>query len=225
MIPSQPGLPVICMSEADTQSTPTLNANALHLWRGEHHLLRDVSFSLAAGELLQVTGPNGVGKTSLLRVVAGLMPAESGTVLWGQISIERDATAYQDELAYLGHANALKTDLTALENLQFSNGLRQTVDNDSCLQALHTLGVAHCASLPVKVLSAGQRRRVALARVLLCDAILWILDEPITNLDAAGIELVEGLMAQHLARGGMILTAAHQALLVSHTGTRNLGLH
>lgn len=212
------------MSEADV-STPVLTANALHLWRGEHHLLRDISFSLAAGELLQVTGPNGVGKTSLLRVVAGLMPAESGEVLWRRISIHRDPAQYHDEVAYLGHANALKTDLTALENVQFSGSLRQQVDKPQCLQALHALGVAHCAALPVKVLSAGQRRRVALARVLLCDAVLWILDEPITNLDAAGIELVEDLMAQHLARGGMILTAAHQALLASHAGTRNLDLH
>lgn len=213
------------MSVIDALPIPMLTANALHLWRGEHHLLRDVSFSLSAGELLQVTGANGVGKTTLLRVVAGLMPPESGEVIWRQVAIDRDASCYHDELSYLGHSNALKADLTALENLQFAGGLRHPVDKQSCLQALSVLNVPQCAQLPVKVLSAGQRRRVALARVLLSTSILWILDEPITNLDAAGIELVEGLMAQHLERGGMILTAAHQSLLVSHAGTRNLSLH
>ena len=213
------------MPVIDASPIPMLTANALHLWRGEHHLLRDVSFSLSAGELLQVTGANGVGKTTLLRVVAGLMPSESGEVIWRQTGIDRDTSRYHDELSYLGHSNALKADLTALENLQFTSGLRHQVGEQACLQALSILNVPQCAQLPVKVLSAGQRRRVALARVLLSTSILWILDEPITNLDAAGIELVEGLMAQHLERGGMILTAAHQSLLVSHAGTRNLSLH
>ncbi len=212
------------MSAIDVTSAPTLSAHALHLWRGEHHLLRNISFCLSAGELLQISGSNGVGKTSLLRVVAGLLPAEAGEIRWRRFDIYKDSN-YHSELAYLGHSNALKLDLTALENLQFAAGLRRDINLQTCLQILNNLGVPQCAQLPAKVLSAGQRRRVALARVLLCDAVLWIVDEPTTNLDAAGIEVVEQLMVDHLSRGGMILTAAHHALLATHAGTRTMYLN
>lgn len=213
------------MSESDVTQSAALTAHELHLWRGEHHLLRGVSFALAAGQLLQVSGRNGAGKTSLLRVVAGLLPAESGEVRWRNASIHHNFPGYSSDLAYLGHANALKTDMTALENLRFAGAIRHGIEEQRCLQTLQDLSIPQCAHLPVKALSAGQRRRVALARVLISDAMLWILDEPITNLDTTGIQLVEDLMASHLARGGMILTAAHQSLLPAHAGTRSLSLH
>lgn len=202
-----------------------LEARNVHLWRGEQHLLRGISFSLTGGQLLQLNGPNGVGKTSLLRIVAQLLPAESGELLWNGHRCAASAAGYFQELLYLGHSNALKLDLTAAENLRFSMGLQHPVSNEQCGAALTAMAIAHCAALPARVLSAGQRRRVALARLLLSPAPLWILDEPITNLDVAGIAAVEALMANHLDGGGMILTAAHQTLLAGHAGVRNLQLH
>jgi len=197
----------------------------LHLWRGEKHLLRGVSFELGAGELLQVMGPNGVGKTSLLRCVAGLLPVESGDIAWQGTPCARDFESLHQQLVYLAHLNALKPDLTTLENLHFAIGLRRQIAAGQFMETLTRLQIAHCADLPVRALSAGQKRRVALARVLLYDASLWILDEPITNLDAAGIRLVEELMAEHLRNGGLILTAAHQTLLDGRACVRTLDLN
>jgi heme exporter protein A len=211
------------MSSAHAQrpADALLEVRDVHLWRGEHHLLRGISLSVAAGQLLQLNGPNGVGKTSLLRVIARLLPPESGELYWkGQ----RATAEYQQDLLYLGHSNALKLDLTALENLRFSVGLQHTVTDEQCHAALQTLAIPQCAELPARVLSAGQRRRVALARLLLSAAPLWVLDEPITNLDVAGIALVESLLARHLEQGGMIVAAAHQALLTGHAGARSVQL-
>lgn len=212
------------MTPFAASSRPLLEVCAVNLWRGEQHLLRNVSFELAAGELLQVTGPNGVGKSSLLRVIVGLLPAESGEIRWGHGEGAGDSEPQQD-LTYLGHANALKADLTARENLLFAVRLHHEVDAQTCMRALDRCGVAHCAELPVRVLSAGQRRRVAMARVSLMPVRFWVLDEPVTNLDAAGLRMVEGLMAEHLSKGGIIIAAAHQSLLDGHAQARSLALH
>jgi heme exporter protein A len=211
------------MSPAHAQCSldALLEVRDVHLWRGEHHLLRGISFSVGSNQLLQLNGANGAGKTSLLRVIAQLLPAESGELFWQGKHAKAE---YQQQMLYLGHSNALKLDLTALENLHFSAGLQTAVTDAQCREALQTLAIPHCADLPARVLSAGQRRRVALARLLLSPASLWILDEPITNLDVAGIELVESLLAKHLDQGGMIVAAAHQALLASHIGKRSVQL-
>jgi heme exporter protein A len=197
----------------------------LHLWRGEKHLLRGVSFQVSGGELLQVMGPNGVGKTSLLRCVAGLLPVESGEIEWQGSVCTHHFESLHRHLAYLAHLNALKGELTAAENLRYAVGLRRRITTAEIATTLERLQIAHCADLPVRALSAGQKRRVSLARVLLSDASVWILDEPITNLDAAGIRLVEQLMAEHLARNGLIVTAAHQTLLDGKANVRTLELH
>lgn len=202
-----------------------LEVHALHLWRGERHLLRDVSFGLQPGELLQVVGPNGAGKTSLLRCVAGLIEAESGEIRWQGALLGASRDTYHRQLAYLGHVNALKVDLTVVENLYYSVGLQRQVTLAQLHAALETLRVAQCADLPARSLSAGQKRRVALARVMLSGASFWILDEPITNLDVEGIAAVEACMAEHLEQGGSILTAAHQPLLEHHPRVRSLQLH
>lgn len=214
---------VMSASAAPARDT-LLEARAIELWRGEHHLLRQVSFSLASGELLQVTGENGSGKTSLLRVVCGLLPAESGDILWRGVSIREGRDAYHRDLVYLAHLNALKLDLTADENLKSGAGLRRDTTRTEREAVLTALGLARCVDLPGRVLSAGQRRRVAFARVLLSRAPLWILDEPTTNLDVGGIALIERLIKDHLEEGGSVLTAAHHGLLAGHPRARQLAL-
>lgn len=202
-----------------------LDVRALHLWRGEKHLLRGVSFALQRGELLQVVGPNGIGKTSLLRCVVGLLPVESGEIAWRGQLLQDYRDDFHQELAYLAHINALKPELTALENLRYGVALRRSVPDSELHAALSRLQIAPCADLPARALSAGQKRRVAIARILLTRAVLWVLDEPITNLDASGIALFEACMSEHLREGGMILTAAHQLLLQGQPNVRTLELH
>ncbi len=189
----------------------TLTASDLHLWRGERHVLRGVSFELRSGTALHVRGPNGVGKTSLLRTACGLLHPEQGTVRWNGADI-RVAEDFLERLAYLGHDGALKGDLTVNENLRFEIGLRRRVDESQLSAALARFAVEECAELPCRVLSAGQRRRVALCRVLLSGAQLWVLDEPFTNLDTSSTERIADELATHLQNGGMALVAAHQEL-------------
>jgi heme exporter protein A len=186
----------------------------LHVWRGDRHVLKGVSAQVRRRELLHISGPNGTGKTTLLRVVSGLLQPEQGSVSWIGRSIDRCRTDYQAALAYASHEPALKSDLTALENLRFSVGLKRRVALSELRAALERTGVAACADLPTRVLSAGQRRRVAMARVLAMNASLWLLDEPYANLDAAGTELMSRLLEAHVAGGGLALVVAHHDLAV-----------
>jgi heme exporter protein A len=186
-----------------------LSADQVHIWRGERHVLKGVSLSVSPGEMLHVSGANGTGKTTLLRVLSGLMRPEQGAVRWCGISIREDPLAYQAAMAYASHEPALKADLTVLENLRFAVGLKRSTNEAEIRSALERLGVAGCAELPARVLSAGQRRRVSMARVALVRASLWLLDEPFTNLDARGSEVLAQLLDEHLAGGGLALVVAH----------------
>lgn len=186
----------------------------VHVWRGDRHVLKAVSLTLAPGQLLHISGPNGSGKTTLLRVVCGLLRPEQGEVFWGGRSISSVRLEYQWALAYASHEPALKGDLTALENLRFAVGLKRRITADELRAALARTGVAACADLPVRILSAGQRRRVAMARVLAMRATVWLLDEPYTNLDASGSELMSELLQGHVAGGGLALVVAHHELEV-----------
>lgn len=186
----------------------------VHVWRGDRHVLQGVSAQIQPQELLHISGPNGAGKTTLLRVVSGLLRPEQGSVTWLGQSIVANRTDYQAALAYASHEPALKGDLTALENLRFAVGLKRRITADELRAALSRTGVAGCADLPARVLSAGQRRRVAMARVLAMNATVWLLDEPYTNLDAAGSELISELLQTHVAGGGLALVVAHHELRV-----------
>jgi len=193
-------------------SNQPLRVENLHLWRGERHVLRGLTFSLGAGACLQVKGPNGAGKTSLLRALCGLIYPEEGRVLWEGADVRRDLRAFHARLAYLGHEPPLKGDLTALENLRFWVGVRRRLGAADLEDALTRSGAAGCAARLVRTLSAGQRRRVALAGLALLAVPLWLLDEPTTNLDADGRELVGQLIAEQLARGGTVIAAVHHDL-------------
>jgi heme exporter protein A len=201
-----------------------LEFEKVHVWRGDRHVLQGVSAHIRPRELLHISGPNGTGKTTLLRVVSGLLRPEQGSVSWLGRSITTYRTEYHADLAYASHEPALKGDLTALENLRFSVGLKRRVGAQELLAALNRVGVGACADLPARVLSAGQRRRVAMARVLAMNASVWLLDEPYTNLDASGAELLSGLLKAHVEGGGLALVVAHHELAIP-CGVRRLELH
>jgi len=189
-----------------------LEVEQVHVWRGDRHVLKGVSLTLAPRQLLHIRGPNGSGKTTLLRVACGLLRPEQGVVRWDREPISTVRLDYQALLAYASHEPALKGDLTALENLRFAVGLKRRLSTHDLRASLEQTGVAACADLPVRVLSAGQRRRVAMARVLAMGAALWLLDEPFTNLDTAGVELMSALLRSHVEGGGAALVVAHQTL-------------
>lgn len=173
-------------------------------------MLRGVSAEVSAGQLLHVAGPNGSGKTTLLRVLAGLMPTEQGEVYWRDAPVAAQRDAWSAEVSYLGHSDALKAELSARENLAFGAGLRRRLDATEIDEALTRVGLSASRGLPARALSAGQRRRLAMARVLLAGAPLWLLDEPFTNLDHVGALSLSGIVAEHVDAGGSVVIAAHQ---------------
>jgi heme exporter protein A len=199
-----------------------LTAEGLAVFRGEHCLFRNVSFEVPAGGALQVTGPNGSGKTTLLRVLAGFIPLEVGRLGWRGAPGDW-ATAARGEVAYCGHLSALKSELTAGENLAFAAALAGGPAG-AVAGALAAAGLARVADLPAAQLSAGQRRRLALARLPLASAPLWILDEPQTNLDDAGKAYLRGLLTAHLGSGGLAVVASHEPASLAGVATARLEL-
>ena len=193
--------------------TAMLSATDLTLIRGERCLFTGVSFALKSGQLLLLEGPNGSGKTSLLRALAGMLELEDGEIRWDDNSIRDDRQAYFQSLVWMAHRVGLKADLTLVENLTYESSLRPAADIDFSA-VLERLGIDRLKRLPVRSLSAGQQRRVALARLLLSAAPLWLMDEPFTNLDTDGRELVTEIVGEHLAGGGMCVMAAHEYIVV-----------
>lgn len=202
-----------------------LEVSNLACTRGDHRLFSGLNFTLNPGQIMQVQGANGSGKTSLLRTLCGFITPDDGDIVWRGESIRELDEEYYAELLYLGHLNAIKDELSALENLRISVGLSGVdLEEKEAMAALRRMGLRGRELLPTKVLSQGQRRRVALARLLVSDGRLWILDEPLTALDVGAVALVQELIAEHLARQGMVIFTTHQPLQVPGMEMRSLSL-
>ena len=188
-----------------------LEVSNLKCVRGERQLFDDVGFRLESGKLLYLRGANGAGKTSLLRLLCGLSPAEAGQILWNGVPIDELGEIYQRDLFYLGHHNALQEALTVNENLAFYSALAGAIPSQAdTANALARLGLRGCQSRLVRHLSQGQKRRVALSRLMLNRARLWVLDEPFVALDQAAIQLLADVVAAHLSKGGLAVLTSHQ---------------
>jgi len=189
----------------------TLEAKNLQCIRGDRELFSDLSFQLEANQLVMLEGQNGSGKTTLLRTLCGLYLQEQGEVLWDGVPIKKQDEDYRKQLLYLGHLNGIKADLTVLENLRVNSSLAgQNPSDDELMEALDTIGLYAFEDFPTSQLSQGQKRRVALARLLISKAKLWILDEPFVALDIAAVELLQSIIAKHVENEGMVILTTHQ---------------
>ncbi|EEW1505803.1 TPA: cytochrome c biogenesis heme-transporting ATPase CcmA [Escherichia coli] len=198
-----------------------LEARELLCERDERTLFSGLSFTLNAGEWVQITGSNGAGKTTLLRLLTGLSRPDAGEVLWQGQPLHQVRDSYHQNLLWIGHQPGIKTRLTALENLHFYH---RDGDTAQCLEALAQAGLAGFEDIPVNQLSAGQQRRVALARLWLTRATLWILDEPFTAIDVNGVDRLTQRMAQHTEQGGIVILTTHQQLNVAESKIRRISL-
>lgn len=196
-------------------SHPILEARAITCVRGERQLFSDLNLQVFAGQCLHIRGVNGVGKTSLLRLLTGLASPEAGEIFWNGAPITRDVSEYHSQLLFSGHRDALKEDLTALENLRMYaaiDGL--TISEKEAFAALWRFGLKGREDLPVNCLSAGQKKRVLMARMLIRRAQVWILDEPFNALDTSAVAELQALIGEHLESNGVVVLTSHQALSI-----------
>ncbi|WP_318488792.1 cytochrome c biogenesis heme-transporting ATPase CcmA [Photobacterium leiognathi] len=204
--------------------------------RDERLLFDELSFTISSGELVQIEGHNGAGKTTLLRIIAGLGRADSGQVFWNQEDIHTAREDFHQELLFLGHQTGVKRELTAFENLAFFQAMHKcnegsdlkgspkVTGDDALWQALAHVGLAGREDVPAGQLSAGQQRRVALARLWLSNHKLWVLDEPLTAIDKQGVKVLENLFLSHVERGGMVLLTTHQDMFTNSNHLRKIKL-
>ena len=197
------------MEQEDRRSVThhNLQSNFLKLYRSDNLIFSNISFELSKGQHLLISGPNGTGKTSLLRVICGITIPTDGTVMWDELAINNVDCTYQDYLAYLGHKNALISELTVKESLEYSLDRNQSVE--SINRILEAFDLNKYLDQYVEKLSNGQMRKVALSRILLSDKTLWILDEPLANIDPPGTQFLLTEMQAHLERGGMVITTSN----------------
>jgi len=191
-------------------NAPLLEARALSFHRRDEPVFGSLNFRLHTGELALIEGDNGSGKTTLMRILAGLLHLDEGELLWRGQRLQRDQCI--GDILFLGHQLGLKADLTPLENLRLAVGLHGCREHVTVASVLNEIGLGGYEDEPVRQLSAGQKKRVALARLLLLPATLWLLDEPYANLDRTGIALVNRLLEEHLVRGGAALVTSHGAV-------------
>ncbi len=202
-----------------------LSTHQLSCIRGDRTLFADLSFTLSSGQLLHVKGPNGSGKTTLLRTVCGLFQPQHGSIQWNKTDIKSLDEDYRSQLLYLGHQNGIKDDLSAVENLVLVSRLEGTDLNAKQIeQALDKMGLVGFEDLPTKMLSQGQKRRVALARLLVSASPLWVLDEPFVSLDVDAIDFLQSVIAEKIKNGGMVLLTTHQHISLASGEIRELNL-
>lgn len=207
-----------------SKQVSVLRGDDLECVRNDMVLFSGLSVSISDGELLQIKGPNGCGKTSLLRILCGLAVPSEGTVYWNDRDIREYNGEYVENVSYVGHHNGLKKELTPSENLYVSNALSSACNGTTPEQALKQFGLYGYEDTPVTKLSSGQQRRVALSRLLLTHAHLWILDEPFTSVDGAGRKFIADVLKQHMDNGGMLILVSHEPVEIPGVTIRELAL-
>ncbi len=202
-----------------------LEVSNLTAIRDDRVLFEDLSFKISAGEIVQIEGRNGTGKTTLLRIIAGLGDCDSGEILWNGLGTSRNRDLFHQDLLFLGHQTGVKRELTGFENLSFYQSIQKSnMDKESIWSTLAQVGLAGREDVPVAQLSAGQQRRVALGRLWLSNQPLWILDEPLTAIDKQGVKVLENLFLQHAENGGIVLITTHQDMFTDSPMLRKIKL-
>ena len=211
-------------SNAEKTGACLLEARGLQCSRHESLLFDDLSFTVSSGEVLQIDGSNGSGKTSLLRILSGLAQADEGEVLWCNKEIQAYRSEYLQDLVYIAHANGIKMELTALENLDMTRALCTRLSKTSSEQALDLIGLLDYTDRAAANMSSGQRRRLALSRLMLSEARLWLVDEPFTSLDEDSKKVVRDMLIRHTGSGGCVIITTHEAIDWQHAKVRKIEL-